>query len=136
MPRLSKAQRQALGSLGIDPRDFRPFMSGVLVPFEFAAEKSRGIGLACKEGHRIRSGILLLNDPGGGRKTLSWFRTASRAVAVAFRAKELELFGAAVTNPKLRNLLLRQSFVVGTISLEARLGGGELEIISRVFSVK
>ncbi|HEY5312130.1 MAG TPA: hypothetical protein VIK18_06405 [Pirellulales bacterium] len=135
MPRLSQAQQQALESLGVDRKNYGAFLTGILVPFEFPTERSPAIGLACRDGNRIKSRLLLLNDPGGGLKTLSQFRTASRALAKAFDVSELELFGAAVTNPKVRQMLLRNLFAVQTISLQAQLGGGELEIISRVFQV-
>ncbi|HEX4148285.1 MAG TPA: hypothetical protein VHY20_04820, partial [Pirellulales bacterium] len=109
MPRLSAVQHHALQLLEIEEASRDRFLTGCLVPLEFATESSPAIGLASKQGDRIRAGLLLLNDPGGGLKTLARFRSSARKVAQAFVTSELELFGAAVTNPKLRQMLLRQS---------------------------
>jgi hypothetical protein len=136
MQRLTNEQKQALAELGINRKDYRRFLSGTLVAFEFATESSPAIALARKDGIRVSCGILLLNDPGGGVKTLARFRSMSRAVAEAFHATELELFGVAVTNSKVRQMLSRQAFAVRTIPCQDALGGGELEIIARVFPVQ
>ena len=58
---------------------------------------------------------------------------AGLALARALNATELELFGGAVINRHLEALLLRQGFARATDAIPEELGGGTMEILTRVF---
>ena len=136
MDYFSEVQQAALTGLGIARENFEAFASGLFVSFEFPTESSPAIALASKDARRLRSGLLVLNDPGGGYKTLARFRSRSIDVARAFSLDELELFGAAVSNPDVERMLLRQSFSARTIEIRLKSSGERLDVISRVFQVK
>lgn len=58
------------------------------------------------------------------------------AVGQAFAATELEVFGAAIINHRLKAILLRQGFVEKRDHVPEELGGGEMEILSKIISVR
>src|SRR5487761_637644 len=94
-----------------------------------------GIGVLHLTAELLRCGVGSIKDPGGGLMSLARFRANSFRVARVFQIKELELFGAAVVNPKLAALLQRQSFVRRVISCPDDLGGGKMEILTKTFEV-
>jgi hypothetical protein len=136
MDYFSDVQQAALTGLGIARENFDAFASGLFVSFEFPTESSPAIALASKGERRLRSGILVLNDPGGGYRTLARFRSRSIDLARSLALDELELFGAAVSNPDVERMLLRQSFSAMTIDIRLKSGDERLDVISRVFKVK
>jgi hypothetical protein len=55
---------------------------------------------------------------------------------IQFGLTELELFGAAITNDELREILLRQGYQTRTEQCPDELGGGTVEILTRVYPVR
>jgi hypothetical protein len=49
---------------------------------------------------------------------------------------ELELFGAAIINDQLREILLRHGYQIRTEQCPDELGGGTVEILARVYPVR
>lgn len=84
---------------------------------------------------RLRNGIIDINDVGGGLGDLVRFRSRSVEVAMALGVSRVELFGAALINPKLEALLLRHGFTAATEVVPEELGGGTIGIVTRVFPV-
>jgi hypothetical protein len=84
-------------------------------------------------GSRLRSGIITLREKGGGFGVLAKFRAKSRSMARVFSADELELFGGAVINHRLESILLRHGFTRLTEHIPEALGGGKMEILTKVF---
>lgn len=135
MPELTDEQAAALGALGLDADQFESFALGLEIVFYFPTQSDPGIALAQWQSERIRCGIFSIDDPGGGLITLMQFRSNAQRLASAFEAEELELFGAALLNDKLRELLIRRSFERKVVGCPEALGGGEMEILSKVFQV-
>jgi hypothetical protein len=135
MPLLSPEQNRALARIGLAPEQFHDFAKGQVVVFEFSTESVPGIGIVQIVGLKLRCGIFQIKDPGGGVKSLLRFRNSANDLAKAFGANELELFGAAIVNERLEQLLLRQAFVRRTVPCPDDLGGGEVEILSKVWPV-
>ena len=85
---------------------------------------------------RLRCGIISVRDAsGGGARQLLHFRNPTLALARVLNATELELFGGAVINRQLEALLRRQGFVLAVDTIPDELGGGTMEILTRVFPV-
>ena len=99
------AQSAALKDLGLTEGDITAFLEGKFVVYYLPTGSDPAIALIQKSGARLRSGIYVIRDPGGGVKTLARFRGQSRKVAKLFCLNELELFGVAVTNEKLETML-------------------------------
>ena len=137
MSRLATAaQRAALEELGLGEPEILAFMEGRVVVYYLPTESEPGIAVIQKSGMRLRSGIVVINDPGGGVKTLLRFRGRSRAVAKLFCLAELELFGAAVVNEKLESILLAQGFVRDQVVCPDELGDdGNIDILTKLFAV-
>ena len=137
MPLLATpVQRAALLELGLKEEDIAGFLEGRVIVYPFPTESEPGIAVLQKVGSRLRSGIVEVNDPGGGVKTLAQFRTRSERVAKTFQLSELELFGVAVINNQLRRMLLRRGFKIEHTDCPEELGdAGQVEIITKVFTV-
>ena len=137
MSRLATAaQYAALQELGLGEPEIVAFMEGRVVVYYLPTESEPGIAVIQKSGARLRSGIVVINDPGGGVKTLLRFRERSRAIAKLFRLAELELFGAAVVNDKLESILLAKGFVRDQVVCPDELGDdGNIDILTKLFAV-
>ena len=135
MEQPSDALDQALRNLGLDPSQVEAFLRGDAVVYQLPTRGEPGIAMIQSTGSRLRSGIIEINDVGGGVKDFLVFRGRSEAVARALGATELELFGGAVINPKLESVLLRRSFRRGEDAVPEELGGGTMEILFKVFAV-
>lgn len=135
MADISEAQAAALFAIGISEDHVERFLAGEEVTFSLPTQSDAGIGLLQRFGERIRCGIVAINDPGGGLLSLARFRSNSMQVAKAFGANEVELFGAAIINDELEMMLRRQSFSRQVVTCPDELGGGTMEILSKVFSV-
>ncbi len=61
-----------------------------MIVYKLSTEGDPGIAMVQMTGSRLRSGIIEINDPGGGLKDFLFFRTRSRAVAQALNLIELE----------------------------------------------
>jgi hypothetical protein len=129
------AQVRALRALGIDRKRRRAFVQGEVVVFDLQTEGEPGIAVIQVVGKRIRSGIISIVDVGGGVSDLTRFRGQALDVARAFAANELEIYGGAIINQRLEALLLRQGFSRAIEAIPEMLGGGMMEIVSKVFPV-
>lgn len=134
--RLRLSQLRALRTLGLDRDQRRVFLSGAMSLYYFSTQSEPAIAIVQLVGSRLRSGIIDIRDVGGGVNDLVRFRTASQQVARAFGAAELELFGGAIINPRLEALLLRQGFCNATAPVPDELGGGTIDVVTRVFPLR
>jgi hypothetical protein len=125
----------ALQRLGLDPSQIEAFLRGDTVVYRLPTETDPGIAMIQWIGNRLRSGIIEINDIGGGVRDFSLFRHRSEAVARAFSANELELFGGAVINQRLESLLIRRGFQRAEDTVPKELGGGTMEILFKVFAI-
>jgi hypothetical protein len=123
----------ALRDLGLDSAQREQFFAGKYVVYPLATESDPGIAVIELSGSRLSSGIIEINDIGGGLVDFLRFRRLSRAVAVAVGATELELFGGAIINTDLEQLLIRQKFERSVRSIPEELGGDIMEVLTRVF---
>ena len=64
---------------------------------------------------------------------LSGFWNRTRAVSAAFDCEEVEIFGAEVINQRLAEVLKAQGFTPQIESCPPELGGGVMEVLSKVF---
>jgi hypothetical protein len=126
---------QALEDLGIDLEQVEAFLRGNAIVYPLPTESDPGIAMIQRVGNRLRSGIIEINDVGGGVKDFLLFRARSEVLARALGAMELELFGAAVINQKLETTLLRGGFVRAVDTVPEELGGGTMEILFKVFAL-
>ena len=134
LPRVS--QLRALRDLGLDKAQRRTFLSGEATVYYFPTESAPAIAVLHWTEDCVRSGIIAIQDVGGGLTDLSRFRSKSFAVARAVGASSLELFGGALINKRLEALLLRQGFTRRMDSIPSVLGGGTMEIMTKVLAVK
>ncbi len=136
VPRL--AQVRSLRDLGVDRAARRAFFAGRAVLFSLPTTGGEPILGAVQYGSgRLRCGIISIRALSGeGASAFARFRQQSLAVARAFGASELELFGGAIVNPRIEAMLLRQGFIRATEIVPDELGGGTMEILTRVFSVE
>jgi hypothetical protein len=84
----------------------------------------------------LRVGIYTINNVGGGLVDFMVFEARAHAAAKALGAKELELLGIEITNPKVQAALERGGFAPTTIPVPEELGGGTFNAISRIEPVK
>ena len=125
---------EALTALGLRTDQFPTFLRGEIVVYAPPTEGQPGVAVLQKTSTRLRSGIVEIADPGGGgARTFLRFRGRSQRIAALFGLAELELFGAAVVNARLEQVLLSRGFVRRTGACPDQLGGGEMEILTRVF---
>jgi hypothetical protein len=109
----------------------RSFLAGETVAFETPGV----VAFARMQGNRLVAGIFSINAPGNGLRLLSAFRAQATTAARALGAKQLELVGAEFTNNPLREMLLRQGFTPGTMEAPAALGGGPMDVVSKVIGL-
>jgi hypothetical protein len=129
-------QRQALQDLGLDREQQKAFLQGKAVIYTFPRKTGPAIAFIQKVGSRLRSGLISLSEEGGGFEALARFRGKSRALAMTFAADQLELFGGAVINQRLEDILIRHGFTRETEPVPEALGGGTMEILTKIFQVK
>lgn len=129
-------QVNVLLDLGVKFDQIPEFVGGRPVVYGLPTESEPGVAIVQMVGSRLRSGIVTIKDPGGGLKTFVRFRGRSVRVAAQFGLTELELFGAAITNDELREILLRQGYQSRTEQCPDELGGGTVEILTRVHPVR
>jgi hypothetical protein len=132
-PRLS--QVRVLRDFGLVRSERKAFFRVEAVVFSFSTGAAPAIAIIQLLGNRLCSGIISIHDIGGGLRDFVRFRDQAHRVARAFHADEVELFGAAVINERLEALLLRQGFSRAIVTVPEALGGGSMEILSRVFPV-
>ena len=127
-------QVEALFMLGLRVEQIPAFVRVEMVVYALPTEGQPGVAVIQRAGSRLRCGIVEIKDPGGGgARTLLRFRERSKRIAAAFGLSELELFGAALVNARLERMLLQQRFVRSTEACPEELGGGEMEILTRVY---
>jgi hypothetical protein len=132
---LTTDQANSLQALGLREQEVDRFLKGFPVAFSLPTESSPGIGVAQRRAPRLRAGIVELHDPGGGVKTLARFRRRAFDVAISFGLSEVELFGAAIINGKLADLLARQEFDEMDDQCPDELGDEIMTIRAKVFAV-
>jgi RHS repeat-associated protein len=113
------AQVRALRVLGVNKADRRAFFAGqpVRVTVPTAGGKPT-VGYVQLRGQRLRAGIVSIEDrTGGGLKGFLDFRGSARQLSRELGARELELSGALVVNPRIEAMLLRQGFTKTKIHL-------------------
>ncbi len=126
---------QALRGLGLDSAQIDGFLRNETIVYRLSTQGDPGIAMIERVGDRLRSGVIEINDPGGGRKDFMQFRARSRVVAVELGVVELEWFAAAVIYEKLEHLLRRQGFRSFNVAVPEDLGGGMMTILSKLFAV-
>ena len=126
---------RALRGLGLSREQRRVFYNGNVAVYYFPTKTEPAIAILHWIGDRIRSGIVSIHDIGSGFSDLARWRTQSFTVARCLGAKNLELFGAAVVNPRLEALLLKHGYNRQTDTAPEVLGGGTMEIITKVLPV-
>lgn len=126
------ARVRALRSFGLDKAARRVFLSGETAGFLRA---DGVLAFARMEGSRLVAGIFSVNAPGKGLRIFSKFRGDAKALGQSLGATELELAGAEFLNLDLGALLVRQGFVAGTMAAPEALGGGTMNILSKVFGL-
>ncbi|MBX3387807.1 MAG: hypothetical protein KF768_14670, partial [Phycisphaeraceae bacterium] len=131
LPALARRVR-ALRDFGLDQGARRAFLNGETVAFQQA---SGIIGFARMEGSRLVAGIFSINAPGQGVRLMSKFRSQAAALGRSLGATELQLAGAEFTNSALRATLSRAGFTAGTMEAPAALGGGAMNILSKVIGL-
>ena len=132
---LTDEQRKKLAAMGLPPEQVERFHLGQEVAFDFRTESAAGVALLQILAGLLRCGILEINDPGGGLLTFVRFRNNAYDLARSFGIKCVEIYGMAVINPELRELLIRQSFIPRNVPCPDDLGGGSetVEILAKTF---
>jgi hypothetical protein len=129
--------RLQLSEIGLSSEQLERISSGREVAFDFPVEIPIGVALIQVTPDLLRCGILEINYPGGGLSALLQFRNRSFELARSIGLERVELFGMAVTNSTLRDVLLRKSFVARMVPCPEDLGGGseQVEVLAREFIV-
>jgi hypothetical protein len=135
MPQFSAVQEQAMETFALGVDQWEAFVGGVQVATDLHGVRLPIISVVQRLESRMRCGIVLIHDPGGGVDSLARFRANAVALARAFECQEVELFGAAIINDGLRQMLLRQGFEASTGDCPEELGDESWEILSRVYSI-
>lgn len=130
---MSDEVRVALGRIGMGEWQVEGLAAGKSVAFTLsgAAEGTVAVAQLTAWG-RLRIGIYTMKNVGGGLLDFMTFEAAVQAAARALNAKELELLGIEVTNPKLQAVLERGGFTPTTLPVPDELGGGTFNAISRI----
>jgi hypothetical protein len=123
----------ALAKLGLEEEAIERFLAGDVVVYSLTTRTEPGIGMIELCGRRLRSGIVDIKTPGEGIMALSTFMSYSKAVADSLGVEEVEIFGAAVINERLANSLRLQGYLQKTVSCPDILGGGDMEVLFKVF---
>jgi hypothetical protein len=132
---LTHEQLSALATLGLSAEQMQAFLGGLQVVYAFGTPRGQAIAILQRVSNRLRSGIVVINDPGAGIKALGSWRGLSYVVAVQFGLRELELFGAEVINQRLAAMLARRRFETKVAPCPDELGDEEMTILTRVFPV-
>ena len=128
--------RLALGRLGMGQSQLRSFAAGEPVALNLPGTAPGIITVAqLTAERRLRVGICTIKKEGdvlGAVVAFMTFEARAQDAAKALGAKELELLGIAINNPKLQAALERGGFTPTTIAAPEELGGGIVNAISRV----
>ena len=128
-------QRAALDALGIAEDRRQALLRGEATTSLFGGGASPMVIVAQLRPPRLRAGVIEINASGRGMYMLLEFRSACEDLARSFELTELELFGAAVVNARLDSVLRQHGFELAVDACPDDLGGGTMEIRSRVFPV-
>ena len=129
---LSAEQLRLLRAIGLrDDQAAKLAESSEFVVFQFMTEAEPGIGMLQITNLRLRCGVVYIHDEGGGIKSLLRLKQAAADIARAFGLAELEVFGAALINQRLKAVLERRGFATRVEPCPEDLGGGTMEILSR-----
>jgi len=132
---LTPDQFELLIELGLTDEQIAEFAAGIAVVFPLETESTPGIAVIQATEDRLRCGIVAINDPGGGPKSLLRFRGKCLAIVKALGLAELELFGVAMINREFERALLRHGFVKREEECPEALGGGRVNIVTRTWLV-
>jgi hypothetical protein len=135
-PRGVFSAARILRQMGLERMHRRAFFQGDAVAYNLATSQGSGIGVVQLQQQRVRSGIIAITSIGAGVGELRRFRDRSQALARAIGVPEVELFGAAIINIRLEALLLRQGFAHQIDRVPDVLGGGEMEVLSKVYALE
>lgn len=130
-------QVQALRALGVSAADRRAFFSGEPIMTQLSRANGDPTIVALTLGpNRLTAAIFSVNDTSGsGFTAFTEFRRSARDLARRLGVGELELQGQAIVNPRIEALLRRQGFEPGQARVPAPLGGGTIDVMSRVYAV-
>jgi len=135
-PRLS--QVRGLRDMGFDKASRRAFFRGEQASFALPTEHGDPtIGFAQWQGDRLQIGIVdVKNLSGGGVRAFTEFGTRARSLARLFGASEVEVFGAAIYNTQIQEMLIRRGFQNCVLQVPEAFGGGQVDGLRRVYPVK
>lgn len=124
---------ELLSKVGLDAGQVNSFFSRVAIVYLLPTQTKPGIGLIqLIDATRLRHGIVEIDDVGGGLRSFGQFRARTMALARLLGLVEVELFAAAVINPRLERLLIRQGFIRGEEPVHEELGDdGTMETHSK-----
>src|SRR5262249_43518191 len=130
---LSDDARVALHRLGVAESQLEDFVEHKSVAFDLPGGTPGIVTLAqlTPEG-RLRVGIYTIKNTDGALGDFMAFQARAEAAARALGAKELEVLGIELTNPKLEAVLKRGGFTPTTMPAPEDLGGGTFNAISRI----
>ena len=142
----SLANRDLLSSLGLTETQQDIFFDRMPVVYSMQTQSELGIGMIrLVDDKRLRHGIIEIEDPGNGIRVFGQFRAKTLDLAKNLGLSEVELFGAAVINPKLKGMLSRRGFERQVEAIPDDLGDelkeelgqdGDMEILTRTFQVQ
>jgi hypothetical protein len=124
---------RALRELGLSEAEVATLLAGKPTMFELAGAPPGTIGIArLFAGQRLQSGILTIENVGGGLSDFIRLEAHSQAAARALGVRELELMGIEVRNDRLRRALEQGGFTPTAIEAPEEVGGGYGNALSRV----
>jgi len=137
--------RGLLASLGLTDQQQDNFFDRVPVVYSTRTETKLWVGMICLvDDKRLRHGIVEIEDPGNGIRAFGQFRAKTWDLARRLGLVEMELFGAAIINLKLKGMLSRRGFEPQVEAIPEDLGedlkqelgsNGVMEVLTRTFSV-
>ncbi len=142
----SPENRDLLSSLGLTEDQQDSFFDHAPVVYSMRTQTKLGVGMIrLIDEKRLRHGIVEIEDPGNGIRLFGQYRAKTLDLAKNLGLSEVELFGAAIINLKLKEMLSRRGFEprVEAIpddldeELKEELGhDGVMEILTKTFSVQ
>jgi hypothetical protein len=146
---LRPASIRALRKLGVSETDMTIFLAGEPVAFRMpTAGGSPTIGILRTCTSHLESGIIDLyinpdarsGAPGTGRgagaRAIGEWRSISMELCRSLGIMQVELYGADIVNHDIMDMLARRQFIYGLREVPESLGGGEVEVLARIFPVK
>ncbi len=128
-------QIAAFTALGVAAEKFLTFLQNEVVVYLFPTMSGHGIAMLQKLETRLMSGVIEINDKGGGHLSLLRFRNRSFDLARSMELAEAELFGAAIVNPEVERILAKLGFGKQTIPCPDELGNEMMSVYTKVFPV-